>query len=118
MTKYQQAAIEWFEGRPGIVGCTVNFGHGKGADKIDKWLVINVPHYAEVFCKALKIPVEENRQTCRITNCGQPVENPMLDICDRCFEEITAGEEDRDAVLWKAIDQYSRENLHDEEEDR
>jgi len=55
---------------------------------------------------------------CRITNCGQPVENPMLDICNRCFEEITAGEDDRDAVLWKAIEGREQEDLCDEREDR
>jgi len=118
LTLYQRAAIEWFDERPRVTGCTINFSQAEKPDKIDKWLVANVPHYAEVLCKALKIPVGGEEKICRVTNCGQPVENPMLDTCNRCFEEITAGEDNRDAVLWKAIEQYSQENLHDEEEDR
>jgi len=77
LTPYQRAAIEWFEERPGIVSCIAHFNYptehqhlrppylsgstsaGK-PDKIDRWLVINVPHYAEVFCKVLKIPVGED----------------------------------------------------------
>lgn len=118
MTKYQKVAIEWFRERPRVVGCTVNFSQAEKPDKIDEWLVENVPHYAEVFVKALKIPVEEDEKICRITNCGQPVENPSLDICRDCFEEITAGEEDRDAVLREAIEGHDQENLYDEEGDR
>jgi len=61
LTPYQRAAIEWFEKHPGVVSCTAHFNHpdvGK-PDKIDRWLILNVPHYAEVFCKALRIPVGE-----------------------------------------------------------
>lgn len=118
LTPYQRAATEWLLWRPGLVSCTVNFDQAKKPDKIDRWLVLNVPHYAEVLCKALKIPVEEGGKICRITNCGQLVENPNLDICNRCLEEITAGEEDRNVALIEAIMEREEENQHDEKEDR
>lgn len=55
LTPYQRAAIEWFQERPGVVGCTVNFDQQRKPDKIDRWLVENIAHYAEVFCGALKL---------------------------------------------------------------
>lgn len=116
LTPCQRAAIEWLLWRPELVSCTVNFDQAKKPDKIDRWLILNVPHYAEVLCRALKIPVKGERQICRVTNCGQPVENPSLDICDRCLEEITA--DDCEATFQEAIKKYNQEDLHDEKEDR
>lgn len=70
LTPYQRAAVEWFQERPKVYAFTVSFSGDETttpgilakADTIDRRLIRNVPHYAEVFCKALKLSIEGETQ--------------------------------------------------------